>query len=87
MIRKQKAERQAVTQPLRQALRVYKWINGYGGKQTLQGHKKDYATWQNIVKKVRRKYLIFEPEDVDPTKLAEMNLYAIELIKESGCFD
>lgn len=78
----EKAESQAKRRPLWQAHRVFKWFYGYGGKRTMQHNKEACAKWNKIVDKVRRKYLIFSNDDVDPTKLAEMNLYAINLMKE-----
>ena len=77
-----RAESQAKRRPLWQANRVFKWILGYGGKNTMQHNKEACVKWNEIVDKVKRKYLIFSNDDVDPTKLAEMNIYAINLMKE-----
>lgn len=78
----EKACRQARTQPLRQALRVFKFLHGYGEKETMQHNKKICETWKRIVSKVNRRYMIFDRSDVNPELLGEMNLYAISLIKE-----
>ena len=77
----EKAISQAKRRPLWQANRVFKFICGYGGKRTMQHNKEACEIWNRIVKKVYRKYMIFSTDDVDPTKLAEMNLYAIDLMK------
>lgn len=81
-IEDKKAESQARRRPLWQANSVFKWMLGYGAKRTMQHNKEANAKWTKIVDKVYRKYMIFSIDDVDPTKLAEMNLYAIELMKD-----
>lgn len=77
-----KAERQASWRPLHQASYVFKWILGYSWKRTMQHNKEANEAWKRIMDKTKRYYGIFSNDDVDPTKLAEMNLYAIELMKD-----
>ena len=77
-----KAVSQAQRRPLWQALQVFKWLHGYGGKRTMQHDKELCETWDKIVMTVKKRYLYWTNEDVNPEILAEMNLYAIDLIKE-----
>lgn len=68
--------------PFTQALKVYKFLLGYGGKQTMQHDEKTSMTWQKIVDQTKRKYLIFTNDDINPEQLGEINLYAIDLMKD-----
>lgn len=83
-----KAISQAQRRPLWQALLVFKWLYGYGGPhrtragRTMQHDKELCAKWNKIVLAVKRKYLWWKNEDINPELLVEMNLYAISLMKE-----
>ena len=48
----------------------------------MQHNKELCETWDKIVMAVKKRYLCWTNEDVNPEILAEMNLYAIDLIKE-----
>lgn len=78
-----KAESQAQRMPLRQALRVFKFIHGYGGKQTFHGNKEAVQIWESIKKQVMIHYLVWDIRDIPAEKLGEANLYAIDLMKET----
>jgi len=77
----EKAIHQAHKFALRQAKKVFKWIYGYGGR-TMQHDKERCAIWKSISEDVMRKYGLTHLTEADPTKLIEMNLYAIELMKD-----
>ena len=76
-----RAEAQSKTQPLRQALHAYKFLHGYGGKATMAYNKEMVEEWELIKKKVMMHYLVWDLRDIPPEKLAEANLYAIDLLK------
>ncbi len=78
----QLAIRQAMQQPFRQALKVFKFVIGCGQGRTFQHDEERYMIWEGIKKQVCREYIIFEKDDIDPEKLGEMNIRAIELINE-----
>lgn len=77
-----RAMSQAMRQPFYQAMKVFKFVHGYGQKSTMQHDKELCAIWEGIKKQVLREFMIFDKEDIDPEKLGDMNLRAIELIKE-----
>lgn len=78
-----RAESQTKTQPLRQALKIFKFVHGYGQKQTFQSNKEAVQVWEAIKKEVMRHYLVWDMRDIRAEDLAEANLYAIELIKDT----
>lgn len=79
-----KAVTQARTQPLRQALRVFKWLRGYGGKWTIQHNKKDCDDWEAVKLQVMKRYRVWDIREIPPELLGEANLYAINLVMEAG---
>lgn len=78
------AESQAKKQPLHQALLVFKrLIMGYRRlNQTMQHDKEACRKWDTIKLNTMKHYLVWDIRDIPPEKLAEANLYAINLMKE-----